>query len=81
MFQENHASDRTSPAIAVPRRDQSSSGDPVRILMFGPLPCIRLEIHRLHVLGYAEANAWSKPMPTDQLNEVMVILTKRCRLE
>ncbi|WP_346289138.1 hypothetical protein [Sphaerothrix gracilis] len=83
MFQEttaNHASDRTSPAIAVPSRKSADSDDPVRLLMFGPLPCVRLEIHRLHVLGYAEATAWSKPLPTDQPNEVMVILTKRCRL-
>ncbi|NEQ30427.1 MAG: hypothetical protein F6K04_05420 [Leptolyngbya sp. SIO4C5] len=80
MFQENHGSDRPSPAIAVPTREQANSGDHVRLMMFGPLPCVRLEIHRLHILGYAEATAWSQPMPTDRPNEVMVILTKRCSL-
>ncbi|NEQ33923.1 MAG: hypothetical protein F6K04_23500 [Leptolyngbya sp. SIO4C5] len=81
MFQESHVSDRPSCAIAPPAHESSDSGDQVRILMYGPWPCVRLEIHRLHVLGYAEAIAWSKPMPTDKPGEVKVILTKRCRLD
>ncbi|MFE4107253.1 hypothetical protein [Almyronema epifaneia] len=80
MFQETNSGDRSIPAIALPDSTPSGSGETVRLMMFGSLPCVRQEIHHLHLKDYAEPNDWSRPLSTGRPNEVMVILTKRCRL-
>ncbi|MFE4106213.1 hypothetical protein, partial [Almyronema epifaneia] len=56
----------------------SGGSENLRLMMFGSLACIQHEIHRLHLKNYAEPNDWSRPLPTQQPDEVMVILTKRC---
>ncbi len=49
----------------------------VRHLLFGTPGGIQTTIQRLHKLGYAEPNDWSRPLPTGRPNELMAILTKR----
>lgn len=49
----------------------------IRHLVFGTLPAVRAAIKKFHQLGYAEPNDWSRPIPTDNDREVMVVLTKR----
>lgn len=53
----------------------------VRHLLLGSLTAIRNTITQLHQRNYAEPNDWSKPLPTGQPNEVMVILIKRVRVD
>ncbi|MGP1375381.1 MAG: hypothetical protein ACTS3T_21320 [Almyronema sp.] len=83
MFQETRDSDRLIPATALPTGNPAgeSNGENVRLVMLGALPCVRQEIHRLHLKNYAEPNDWSRPLSTGRPNEVMVILTKRCQLD
>ena len=52
-----------------------------RHLIFGSLGYVQATIKLLHKLNFAEPNDWSRPLPTGQLNEVMVILTKRIRVD
>ena len=49
----------------------------IRHLLFGRSSGLQTAIQRLHQLGYAEPNDWSKPMATGRPNEVMAVLTKR----
>ena len=49
----------------------------IRHLLFGTPSGIQTTIQRLHQLGYAEPNDWSRPISTGRPNEVMAILTKR----
>ncbi|MGB3135691.1 MAG: hypothetical protein WBG38_14620 [Nodosilinea sp.] len=48
----------------------------VRHMLYGSLAGIDRTIKILHSLGYADPNDWSEPMPTDQPNQWMAILTK-----
>jgi hypothetical protein len=66
-----------------PRRER------VRHLVYGSLAGIERTIKILHVLGYAEPNDWSDPLPvpsgngadTGQPQQWMVILTKLLLME
>ena len=51
-----------------------------RHLLFGSLSVVQAIIKLLHKLNYAEPNDWSRPLPTGQPNEVMVILIKKVRV-
>ena len=51
-----------------------------RHMVFGSLSFVQAIIKLLHKLNYAEPNDWSRPLPTGQPNEVMVILTKKVRV-
>lgn len=51
-----------------------------RHMLFGSLLFVETIIKLLHTLNYAEANDWSRPLPTGRPNEVMAILTKRVRV-
>lgn len=53
----------------------------VRHMVFGSPDAVRLTIQDLHRRRYAEPNDWSKLLPTGRPNEVMVILTRRVRVE
>ncbi len=59
-----------------PPRAQRSK-EQIRHLLFGTPSGIQSTIQRLHQLGYAEPNDWSRPISTGRPNEVMAILTKR----
>ncbi len=50
---------------------------PIRHLLFGSMHSVQTTIQRLHQLGYAEPNDWSRPIPTGKPGEVMTVLTKR----
>ncbi|MGC1216589.1 MAG: hypothetical protein WA883_03890 [Phormidesmis sp.] len=51
--------------------------EPMRHLLFGSPTALQITIKRLHKLGYAEPNDWSRPLSTGRPGEVMAILTKR----
>ena len=52
-----------------------------RHMLFGSLGFVQGTIKLLHKLHYAEPNDWSRPLPTGQPNEVMVILTRKVKVE
>ena len=68
-------------AAATPNSPSSDPGaaerSPIRHLLFGSTHAVQTTIGRLHQLGYAEPNDWSRPIPTGKPGEVMAVLTKR----
>jgi hypothetical protein len=48
-----------------------------KIMLVGAPDWIRNVIHRLHLLGFAEAGSWSRLIPTKNHNEKMSILARR----
>lgn len=67
----------TSDPSLVPNTEQET----IRHLLFGSPSAVRSTIQALHKRGYANVNDWSPPQPTGKPDEVVVILTKRMRLE
>ncbi|MBE9066645.1 hypothetical protein IQ260_08260 [Leptolyngbya cf. ectocarpi LEGE 11479] len=61
----------------LPEHDYESG----RHLLFGSLSFVQTSIKQMHKCNYAEANDWSRPLPTGQPNEVMAILIKRVRVD
>lgn len=61
----------------LPPANDAYENDRVRHLLFGTPRTVQSTIQRLHKLGYAEPNDWSRPMATGRVGEVMAILTKR----
>ena len=53
----------------------------VRHLLYGTRLGIDRTIKILHAYGYADPNDWSEPIPTDQSNQWMAIMTKTLLLE
>ncbi len=53
----------------------------VRHMVFGSPKGVKAAILRLHQLGYAEPNDWSRLLSTGRLGEVMAILTVAQRIE
>ncbi len=60
---------------------RSLNPEKVRHLLYGSRAGIERTIKILHAHGYADPNDWSDPIPTDQLNQWMVILTKILLIE
>jgi hypothetical protein len=60
---------------------RSLNPEKVRHLLYGSLAGIDRTIKILHAYGYADPNDWSDPLPTDQPNQWMVILTKLLLIE
>ena len=52
----------------------------VRHMVFGSVGAVQYTIKLLYKLNYADPNDWSKPVPTGQPNEVVVVLTKKVRV-
>jgi hypothetical protein len=52
----------------------------VRLIAIGSRQGISRLIHRLHNLGFAEAGAWSRLIPTANPDEFMSVLTWYVRL-
>ncbi|NEQ98070.1 MAG: hypothetical protein F6K30_15355 [Cyanothece sp. SIO2G6] len=83
MFQSPSPGAAASP---VPSATSSLSGgrlpqyESVRHMVFGSVAAVERTIKLLYKLNYAEPNDWSKPIPTGQPNEVVVVLTKRVRV-
>ena len=65
LFLPSPTPDETSPAR-----------EPLKNLLIGSPQVVIAEIRRLHVLGYAEAGAWSPLQPVPNRNEVMSMLIK-----
>ncbi|PZU99520.1 MAG: hypothetical protein DCF32_18610 [Leptolyngbya sp.] len=53
----------------------------LRHLLYGSRAAIDRTIKILHAYGYANPNDWSDPIPTDQPNQWMAILTKILLIE
>ncbi|MBE9066777.1 hypothetical protein IQ260_08940 [Leptolyngbya cf. ectocarpi LEGE 11479] len=52
-----------------------------RHIVLGTLGYVQTTIKQLHKLNYAEANDWSRPLPTGRPNEVMAILTNKVQVD
>ncbi|HAZ47764.1 MAG TPA: hypothetical protein DDW76_27290 [Cyanobacteria bacterium UBA11369] len=63
--------------VPYPTPDElSPARETLKHLLIGSPKTVRGGIHRLHVLGYAEAGAWSPLQPMANSREVMSILIK-----
>jgi hypothetical protein len=51
-----------------------SDREPVKILVVGSREGVLRIIHTLHTRGFADANEWSRLLPTGNAAEVMAIL-------
>ena len=76
MFQASERSTASASVQPAKSEDTAQTKEPIRHMLFGSPAGVRQVIHLLHKLGYAEANDWSRPMPTGRAGEVMAILTK-----
>ncbi len=54
----------------------SPDKEPLRHILIGSPKVVRSAIHLLHVLGYAEATAWSPLQPTANPGETISILVR-----
>ncbi|MEO0458476.1 MAG: hypothetical protein AAF152_18105 [Cyanobacteria bacterium P01_A01_bin.114] len=82
MFQESNlgaaASSVLVPAVLPEPEPQFMT---VRHMVFGPLVALQTTIKTLHKRGYAEANDWSQPQPTNDAGEFVTVLTKTLKLQ
>ena len=76
MFQASERSISSATVQPANPKDTSQTKEPIRHMLFGSPAGVRQVVHLLHKLGYAEPNAWSRPMPTGRPGEVMAILTR-----
>ncbi|HEY9735931.1 MAG TPA: hypothetical protein V6D06_06595 [Trichocoleus sp.] len=76
MFQPNDAGAEASTLSPTPTPSREPKRRRVRHLLFGDPDALQRVINTLHVLGYAEANDWSKPQPTTTPGEVVRVLFK-----
>ena len=78
MFQES-SSGASAPSVSA-SADSAPQFARVRHMVFGPLAALQATIKTLHKRGYAEANDWSQPQPTDDAGEFVTVLTKKLRI-
>ncbi|MBD2259743.1 hypothetical protein [Pseudanabaena sp. FACHB-2040] len=76
MFQSNESDAQASTLLPTPTPKHEPQHKKVRHLLFGEPDALQLVINTLHVLGYTEATAWSKPQPTSTPGEVVRVLFK-----
>lgn len=76
MFQSSDAGAAASTDLCIPVPQRSSRRRRVRHILLGDAEAVRLDIHLMHVKGYAEATAWSDPQPTTNPGEVVRVLIK-----
>jgi hypothetical protein len=82
------ASQSASLALGSAIANPITGREPVKHLLIGAPPAVRITIHRLHVLGYAEAGDWSTLLAlpdqpiviTPKPGDVMSSLIKYLRL-
>jgi len=72
MFQ-TEAGGTSTPIVSAAKTGHQEK---VRHLLLGSEAALQQVIQTLHVLGYAEVNHWTRPLPTGRPGEVMRILTK-----
>ncbi|HEY9877356.1 MAG TPA: hypothetical protein V6D29_02815 [Leptolyngbyaceae cyanobacterium] len=81
MFQPSE-SDADAPKVPpVETSKNEPRQERLRHVLYGSLKGIDRTIKILHLLGYANPNDWCKPMPTDEPNRWMVIMTKILLIE
>lgn len=56
--------------------ESSPNREPVKILVVGSREGVLRIIHTLHCRGFADANEWSRLLPTGNAAEVMAILIR-----
>ncbi|NJN22114.1 MAG: hypothetical protein HC812_14170 [Leptolyngbya sp. RL_3_1] len=71
------ASEAKGPAFQVPA---APSADTLRIILVGSPQAVQNCVMTHHHWGYADALAWSPPLPTPHPGQIMRILTKRLSL-
>ena len=54
---------------------------PLKILVISSPKVVNSAIHTFYRLGYAQVSEWSKPQPTQNLGEVMSVLSRRIQLD
>ncbi len=74
------ASASTVPPIGNSSFPSDDSPEIVTHTIRGSLHAVQSTIRTLFKLNYAEPNDWSKPVPTGDRNEVMVVLTRRVKM-
>ena len=77
MFQ-TEAGGTATPTVST---GKTAHQEKVRHLLLGSEAALQQVIHTLHVLGYAEVNHWTKPLPTARPGEVMRILTRHLMVD
>jgi hypothetical protein len=60
--------DRVPPVEALPERE------PVKLVLIGSIAGVKEQIHKLHVLGFAEAGDWSRLVSVPGEPVVMSVL-------
>ena len=67
-------SNQDPSAFSVPA---APNADSIRVIVVGTAEAVDNFVATQHQLGFAEVLAWSPPLPTPHVNQVMRILTKR----
>jgi hypothetical protein len=60
--------DRAQTSEGLPEREQ------VKIVVLGSVAGVKEQIHKLHVLGFADAGDWSRLLPVSEEAVVMSVL-------
>ncbi|NEP16053.1 MAG: hypothetical protein F6J97_04020 [Leptolyngbya sp. SIO4C1] len=75
---------RNDAGATVPPASPGSSSEPqvesLRLIAIGSRAALQQTVKTLHKKGYAEATSWSKPQPTEQANEWVIVLSRRLRI-
>ncbi|MBD2260043.1 hypothetical protein [Pseudanabaena sp. FACHB-2040] len=79
MFQSSDAGAPVPPVSLTQSSDRPR--EKVDIVIYGSLEGCDRSIKHLHLLGYAEPNDWSDPIPTGRVNRWMVLTTKHLLIE
>ena len=77
LYQTLFMSNSETPAFVVPSAPNEES---IRVIVVGTAKAVNNFVITQHRLGFAEAIAWSPPLPTPHANQIMRILTKRLSL-
>ncbi|MFE4106115.1 hypothetical protein [Almyronema epifaneia] len=76
MFQASDLGVYTSTTATAPTSQPTPKRKQVRHVLLGDADAVKLDIHLMHIKGYAEATAWSQPQPTGNPGEVVRVLIK-----
>jgi alkanesulfonate monooxygenase SsuD/methylene tetrahydromethanopterin reductase-like flavin-dependent oxidoreductase (luciferase family) len=65
--------DRVQLVKALPEREQ------VKLVVLGSVAGVKEQIHKLHVLGFADAGDWSRLLPVPEIEDVVMSVLVRYR--
>jgi hypothetical protein len=80
MFQPSDQGAQVPP-VSPAQPSQQPHREKVDVVIYGSLEGCDRSIKHLHLLGYAEPNDWSDPIPTGRENRWMVLTTKHLLIE